>query len=94
MDIKQIKESLYNWGLFTPDELETLKLSELKYTCDCCNHKSNRVNLLEECKNKMKICFSCLENYFDNTDHNISNSNILFVCCCCNENIKNYRCIT
>ena len=86
MNFDKVKQSLYLNGYFSLEELKHLKPSELKYFCECCNKKCNRLHLLEDCENKMKICFDCLEIFFDNTN----DKNILFVCSCCNKNIENY----
>ena len=90
MNLEKIKATLKAAGMFTSEELRTLCPLELKFDCDYCKKKCTRLNILEECAKKCKICFDCLEQMYENE----TDSSIMFVCTCCNEKIQNFTAIT
>ena len=79
--MENIKKNLLKW--FTNEELKTIKKNES--ICPYCKNKCGSFVKLEECKNKIIMCFNCLDMFNDSC-----NEAYLFNCPCCDEKINDY----
>ena len=84
--MEDLKRYILNSGLINQAEADTMIAVKPQKICDHCKKMMASPSALTECKNKSKICFECLEDYFDNSTTNAG----LFICPCCNQLITEY----
>lgn len=79
--METIKHHLSKW--FTEKELKSLEIKTS--ICPLCNKNSGNLIKLIECKNKIIMCFQCLEMYNDSCD-----KKYMFNCPCCDTEINDF----